>query len=649
LSYQIKDSKPLNNRLGYCIPILIGIFVILLNNQWLALFQLPNAPAGDSLVYMTESFNDYWLIRQWAFDDLIKKYFFVGNQINSPLMNLVTAITYLLFGLNPANAYLTIEILYLIWIATVIYLAFNIFNDKQFSIACGILAALLPSAGGHAIRHFMLDFSAAGPFMLATAFLIKSNLLHERRYVILYAILASITILFRTTSLMYFVSHIGIVLYFSLLQKKWPNFKNIAIAVLIVCLMCGIFILPNISRIIDYYTYWAGQAKLTQKTSFIDNFIFYMRQLNSFHMLRPGFAVYLVITLTAVLVLVKRELSKKSDNANWKIYSPLIISLIIIVLPTIMLSLYSSRAATVDFIFIGAYLLIPTYLWRIIYPNSRYYWIPIILLIFAFARTEVKLLIQGELLDYREREVLNLILSDAEVRGLNTVTLGNTSIHQHNSLSYQYWTLANYFPRWTNRVKVAAIGRTTSAEELARMNKNADYVITLKNYNGEWHPNNIVAPEANRILQDKFSMKPLPAKFDLPDGVFVEILAQQTNISFLKAFSDNWHENNVEIEIRNPEKKLIRLRIVADLMNLNVNQNTSRIKIVSSLKKRSIEFDVNGIYINHIFELPQEFFSNDGIGLITISSSTADIPSRLTQSKDNRNLAFRNLKVSLEN
>jgi hypothetical protein len=649
LSYQIKDSKLLNNRLGYCIPILIGIFVILLNNQWLALFQLPNAPAGDSLVYMTESFNDYWLIRQWALDELIKKYFVVGNQINSPLLNLVTAISYLLFGLSPANAYLTIEILYLIWIATVIYLAFNIFNDKQFSIACGILAALLPSAGGHAIRHFMLDFSAAGPFMLATAFLIKSNLLHERRYVILYAILASITILFRTTTLMYFVSHIGIVLYFSLLQKKWPNFKNIAIAVLIVCLMCGIFILPNIGRITDYYTYWAGQAKLTQQASFIDNFIFYMRQLNSFHMLRPGFAVYLVITLAAVLVLIKRELSQKAVNSNWKIYSPLIISLIIIVLPTITLSLYSSRAATVDFIFIGAYLLIPTYLWRVIYPNSRYFWIPVIILSFALLRTEVKLLVQGELVDYREREVLKLILSDAELRGLNTVILGNTSIHQHNSLSYQYWTLANYFPRWTNRVKLASIGRTTSAEELASMNINADYVITLKNYNADWHPNNIVAPEANKILQDKFFMKPLPVKFELPDGAFVEILAKQTSISFPKPFSDNWHENNVKVEIRNPEKKLIRLRITAEVMNLNTNKDFSKIIISSNLEKRPIEFEVNGIYINHIFELPQNFFSNDGIGLISISSSTADIPSRLTKSKDNRNLAFRNLKFSLEN
>jgi hypothetical protein len=129
--------------------------------------------------------------------------------------------------------------------------------------------------------------------------------------------------------------------------------------------------------------------------------------------------------------------------------------------------------------------------------------------------------------DFREREVLRVIFADAQKQGLNTIKLGNTSIHQHNSLSYQYWTLANYFPRWRGRLMGVPIGRTEVPGELAKMNSSADYVITLGNYQAEWHPNNRAAPAANRLLVEHYGMRALPVQFDLPDGTTLTILARQ--------------------------------------------------------------------------------------------------------------------------
>ena len=50
------------------------------------------------------------------------------------------------------------------------------------------------------------------------------------------------------------------------------------------------------------------------------------------------------------------------------------------------------------------------------------------------------------------------------------------------------------------------IGRTDSAEELAKMNSGANYVITLENYQADWHPNNKVAPAANDLLMEHYEM-----------------------------------------------------------------------------------------------------------------------------------------------
>ncbi|MDO8465371.1 MAG: hypothetical protein Q7S46_09005, partial [Gallionella sp.] len=194
-----------------------------------------------------------------------------------------------------------------------------------------------------------------------------------------------------------------------------------------------------------------------------------------------------------------------------------------------ILSIYSSRAVSVDFIFIAAYLILPLLLWRTIFQNSKLFLFPTFIMLIAFWIAQFKILLQApntavERIDYREREVLSHILADAEARGLSSIKLGSTAMHQHNCLSYQYWALANYFPRWTGRVFTVPMGRPNSADELARTNKDADYVIVVENFRLDLNPNNVAAPAANNILQTRYGMAPLTKRFDLPDGATVRVL-----------------------------------------------------------------------------------------------------------------------------
>ena len=110
-------------------PLFAGTLIALFNIKWMQLFQLLNAPQSDSLVYMTESFNDYWSMKNGDISYLFKKYFWNGNQQTSPLLWWLAAFAYFLLGVDTVNAYLIIAVIYLIWIAGVIY---HLFGQPRF-------------------------------------------------------------------------------------------------------------------------------------------------------------------------------------------------------------------------------------------------------------------------------------------------------------------------------------------------------------------------------------------------------------------------------------------------------------------------------------------------------------------------------------
>jgi hypothetical protein len=638
-------------------PLLAGAIVVLLNIQWLQMYQLLNAPQADSLVYLTEAYNDYWAMRNLEFPYLFEKYITWGNQHVSPMLWWLAAIFFFLFGLDPVNAYLVIALAYLVWISGVVYLAWNIYPDAKYATACGLMAAFLPSVAFFGLRHFMLDFVAAAPFIWSTAFLIKSDLLTKRSNVMIYGALAAVTILLRTTSVVYFFSHAAIIIIQSVMRKRHPHYGNMALAVIVVVVGCGWFILPNLQRILDYYGYWAAQAHIANPDiTFVDNLNFYWDQLRGFHM-KNGFTSVLILTGIGIpLLTVKlyfQKIERGFEARQWLERILIIVALALI--PTICLSLYSSRAASVDYPFIAAYMLLPLLLWRAILIKSNSFWIPAMILVLALGYAQAKFLIGAPRMsssngDFRERDVLKVIFADAENRGLNTVKVGNTAIHQHNSLSYQYWTLANYFPHWRGRVEGVPIGRTDSAKELAKMNSGANYVITLENYHADWHPNNKVAPAANDLLMEHYGMKALPVQFALPDGTTLKILVRQESLSYPQASSDGWHENGVPITIWNPDKKPLPIRVKGKLTNLSGKPSLAILTMYSKDNPaHRLRFDASSDVVDHTFLVPPEFVHPSGHINMILNSSWAGRPVGISHSTDTRNLAFRELKLTIDN
>ena len=515
------------------LPIFFGTIIALLNIEWMRSFLLINAPQADSLVYMTESFNDFWSLKNGDLSGLFKKYFLDGNQQTSPLLWWLAALAYFLLGLDPINAYLVISVIYLIWVAGVIYLAWCIYPNSKYALACGLMATFLPSVVSNGLRNFMLDFVAAAPFIWATAFLVKSDLGYKRGNVIIYSVLCGITVLFRTTLVPYFLSHLFIILFLAISKKRHPHYRNMLLAVLVGTLTCGGFIFPNMERIFSYYGYWATQNPATgTSNSFINNLGFYFNLVNKFHLEKFAFIAVMAISVFSIICLMlmyRKEIIKLKQLRA--LLDGLIVLLPLALVPTIVLSFYSSRAASVDYPFIAVYLMVPTLLWKITTNKPQIFWVGTSIMILALWVTQANYLFKPQMkdlsaIDHREREVIRMILDDAQKKGKKDILIGNTAIHQHNYLSYKYWILGNHFPSWLGHVNGVAIGRTNSATKLAKMNASADYVITAENYKANWHPNNVVAPIANEILQNVNGMVYMPKTFEVPGGVTIRILAK---------------------------------------------------------------------------------------------------------------------------
>ena len=195
--------------------------------------------------------------------------------------------------------------MYLIWIAGVIYLAWCIYPDSKYSLACGLMSAFLPSAVSHGLRNFMLDFVAAAPFIWATAFLVKSDLGFKRREVVIYSILSGITVLFRTTLIPYFISHLFIVLFLAISHKRHPHYGNMLLSALVGILTCGGFIFPNLAGIFNYYGYWTTQTSATGiPPSFFNNLGFYFNLVNWFHLKRLALITIVTISFLAIIYLI---------------------------------------------------------------------------------------------------------------------------------------------------------------------------------------------------------------------------------------------------------------------------------------------------------------------------------------------------------
>ena len=104
----------------------------------------------------------------------------------------------------------------------------------------------------------------------------------------------------------------------------------------------------------------------------------------------------------------------------------LIILLPLALVSTATLSFYSSPAATVDYPFIAVYLMAPALLWRTVSHESKIFWIGAGIIILTLGITQMKFLFKPQpqelsKIDYREREVIKMILEDAQFRGKSDI------------------------------------------------------------------------------------------------------------------------------------------------------------------------------------------------------------------------------------
>lgn len=642
-------SMPFPNRL-YIAPLLLGLLIIQLNLQWMRVYQTTNAPTADSLVYMTQAYKDYWTFRSEGMIPLLKKGT-AGNLQTSPLLWWLGGLSFLFFGLDPCNAYLVIGLAYLFWAAGVMYLAWQCKQHKLFVLLCGLLTLFLPSTvrPGFGIRSFLIDFPVSAPFIWATAFLLKSDLFRNRKFAAGYGLLVGVTILLRTTTFLYFLAHLVILVVICLNKRVWPHLWNAFLSGLIAFLVSGWFLLPNLPRIISYYTYWSKEAqKIQEATSFGSNLFHYLILFPNFHLSWWVFCAYGCFSLIALLFFLRKMVFHRKCIQELCITPAILISLVAV--PTLILSFYSSRTVSVDYPFLAGYWILPLWMWVECVPDRRLFQYPIFLLLACFAIQHSHHLFRSpwkgaEAVDFKERLVLQTILEDAEKRGLPSVEVGNLNIHQHNSLSYHYWILANYFPEWRGRFTTTSLGRAESAKQLAEMNRFSDYVITILDYPENTHPNNRLAPEAKEILKG-WGMQSLHRPIRLPDRTSVEVLMNPAKVYLVvpPPLGDGWYEDQVSFQVLNPARQEVILNLQLELFPLQNKPQPATVRLQSE-NKELYEYTFNTDFrVSEKVILPGTLFEKETMLTFRLSSSWAYTPD--TTSLEKRRLAFRNLSIT---
>ena len=84
--------------------VLLSVFLGLMSRQWISRNVL-NSPSYDALVYQNQSYDDLHLLEQEGWKGYFKKYR-SGAWHVPPLYVTLGTFSYMLFGLDPINAYL---------------------------------------------------------------------------------------------------------------------------------------------------------------------------------------------------------------------------------------------------------------------------------------------------------------------------------------------------------------------------------------------------------------------------------------------------------------------------------------------------------------------------------------------------------------
>lgn len=532
-----------------CSSVLLGM----ITRQWLRRNTLENPPSYDALVYQNQSYDDLALIEQSGWTSYFEKYTSGGWHVPPLYMGLGT-LTYLIFGLDPANAYL-VNIPFHFLFGWSSYLLFRFARaGPALSLVATLLVWLAPSTITYALRHFMTDFAAAASYLFATAVLMHSRRLQIRRSAVWFGIAVAMSLLIKSSLLIYYLPHALLLSYWLFRERSHRRERcwNVGLAAALVLSLAGWFYLFNLPQIWRYYLGWAGSRSSVTKTaagiaSTSDSLLYYFRNVARFHFEGVGGRpIWGAITMIMLLGLIQQLRHNGRQSYRTGALA------LVLAGQYFVLTAYPSKVNVVDFSLIPFYFLVPVSWVFAGNTQRRRGWdqklvaVVLTLLSILSADRALTLVLQPapfeQRQDWKVKAALSAILDHADRMGYGEVLVGSTAVHPYYTCeNLRFYAVSGTFPKWRDRFHIPAIGSAGSAEALYDYIKHSDYVVTVQGWQGpEQIPNNQYAPQVNQWLAEGRGGVSLLFERAVPLDSKVRVFFRPEHLSHDRLHTDRW-------------------------------------------------------------------------------------------------------------
>jgi len=548
-----------------CSSVLLGM----ITRQWLRRNTLENPPSYDALVYQNQSYDDLALIEQSGWTSYFKKYTSGGWHVPPMYMALGT-LTYLIFGSDPANAYL-VNIPFHFLFGWSSYLLFRFARaGPALSLVATLLVWLAPSTTTYALRYFMTDFAAAASYLFATAMLMHSRRLRMRRGAVWFGIAVAMSLLVKSSLLIYYLPQAMLVLYWLFRERSHRRecCWNAGLATVLVLGLAGWFYLFNLPQILQYYLGWAGSRSSVTRTaagiaSTSDSLLYYFRNVARFHFMgvgaRPTWGAISIIALLGLIQQLRRN-GRQSYRTR----------ALALVLggQYFVLTAYPSKVNVVDFSLIPFYFLVPVSWVFAGNTQRRRGWdhklvaVVLTLLSILSADRALTLVLQPapfeERQDWKVKAALSAILDHADRMGYGEVLVGSTAIHPYYTCeNLRFYAISGTFPKWRGRFHIPAIGSAGSAEALYGYVKHSDYIVTIEGWQGpEQIPNNRHAPQVNQWLAEGKGGVSLLFEQTVPRGSKIRVFFRTEHFNHEELHADGWATAGFRLRITSSQPEI---------------------------------------------------------------------------------------------
>ena len=641
--------------------VLLSVFLGLMSRQWISRNVL-NSPSYDALVYQNQSYDDLHLLEQEGLKGYLKKYR-SGAWHVPPLYVTLGTFSYMVFGLDPTNAYL-VNVLFFFVFAWSTYLLFRYAKLSHYlALLSTLLVSLSPGILSYSMRHFTNDFAAASMFLFATAILLYTRQLRKRGLVIFYGIILGCSLLIKSSLLPYYIPHV-LILFRWLFAKgfQWPRFWNLSYLVPVLLVVSGWFYFPNMVTILDYYWGWTGTKSEVTKaaagiTDTLDSSLFYFRNVARFHYEGLGARwIWGILGLVGILGFIRRIRHGKTLVSHRAT-----IFFVLLVGQYGVLSIYPSKVNVVDYSVLPLYFLVPIgYLFSLKMKFGRLDWEKIggtallILLLFLSLNNSSGYLLRPSVFpanqDWKVKETLSNILTDAKKQGHSEVVVGSTMVHPYYTCeNMRFYSLSGAFPSWRNKFKIPGIDSAKSPEELFSYVKNSDYVVTLDGWQGPSHiPNNQHAQQVNSWLKQGRGGYVLFYQDSIPKDSTVKVYRRSERLSYEPLQFDGWALAGHRLNLRS-QQAVVTIQIEGQISLPKSFSYPVQLFLLDDSKQIVSEAFVVENSSPFVAQFPIKMRSEwQGQARLQLSGNYEYSPAKLGVSNDNRQLLAMITRIQLK-